>query len=141
MKDISTPINKVDNDEKMSGKAKYVADIKMEGMLYAFTVRSSIVKGRIVSITYPKIPDGYFVVDHRDILGKNIVKVIYEDMPVFTKNEITYLYEPISLLVGPDKEVLSTLVNKKEIIYEEEEPVFDWVDSVINYHFEKGKGF
>ncbi|MDY0139382.1 MAG: hypothetical protein RBR50_06775, partial [Candidatus Izemoplasmatales bacterium] len=76
MKDISTPINKVDNDEKMSGKAKYVADIKMEGMLYAFTVRSSIVKGRIVSITYPKIPDGYFVVDHRDILGKNIVKVI-----------------------------------------------------------------
>jgi len=141
LKDISTPINKVDNDEKMSGKAKYVADIKMEGMLYAFTVRSSIVKGRIVSITYPKIPDGYFVVDHRDILGKNIVKVIYEDMPVFTKNEITYLYEPISLLVGPDKEILSTLVNQIEIIYEEEEPVFDWVDSVIHYHFEKGKGF
>ena len=140
MNDISIPINKVDNDDKCSGKAKYVADYKFEGMLYAFTVRSSIAKGNILKIEYPELPEGYFVVDYRDVPGKNIVKVIFDDMPVFTAREITYLYEPIALIVGPKKEVLSELVKNVKITYEEKEPLFEWKDSVIHYHFDKGEG-
>jgi CO/xanthine dehydrogenase Mo-binding subunit len=140
MKDISTSINKVDNEEKISGQAKYVADIKPEGMLYAFTVRAKIVKGKILNIEYPLLPEGYFVVDYRDIPGQNIVKVIFNDMPVFTEKEITYLYEPIALLVGPDKNVLSKLIEGVHIVYQEEEPLFDWIDSVVHYHFDKGEG-
>ncbi|MDT8336194.1 MAG: xanthine dehydrogenase family protein molybdopterin-binding subunit [Candidatus Izemoplasmatales bacterium] len=140
MKDISTSINKVDNDEKTSGQAKYVADIKLEGMLYAFTVRAKIVKGKILNIEYPLLPEGYFVVDYRDIPGQNIVKVIFNDMPVFTEKEITYLYEPIALLIGPDKNVLSKLIEAVHIVYQEDEPLFDWTDSVVHYHFDKGEG-
>lgn len=140
MKDISTSINKVDNDEKISGQAKYVADIKLDGMLYAFTVRAKIVKGKILNVEYPFLPEGYFVVDYKDIPGKNIVKVIYDDMPVFTEKEITYLYEPIALLVGPDKNVLSKLLDEVHIVYQEEEPLFEWKDSVVHYQFEKGEG-
>ncbi len=140
MKDISIPINKVDNEDKCSGKAMYVADYKIEGMLYAFTVRSSIAKGEILKIEYPVLPEGYFIVDHRDVPGKNIVKVIYDDMPVFTSGKITYLYEPISLIVGPKKEVLNDLLKQVKISYQEEEPAFDWTDSVVHYHFDKGDG-
>lgn len=141
MKDISIPINKVDNEEKASGKAKYIADFKINDMLYAFTLRSSISKGEIVNIEYPLLPEGYFVVDYKDIPGKNIVKVIFEDMPIFTEKKITYLYEPISLLIGPDKNVLTDLISRVKIEYKIEKPVFDWVDSVIHYHFDKGEGF
>jgi len=140
LKDISISINKVDNEDKCSGKAKYVADYKLDGMLYAFTVRSSISKGNILTIEYPELPEGYFVVDHKDVTGKNIVKVIFDDMPVFTTGEITYLYEPISLIIGPEKEVLTDLVKRVKISYQEEEPLFDWTDSVIRYHFDKGEG-
>lgn len=141
LKDISIPINKVDNEEKASGKAKYIADFKISDMLYAFTLRSSISKGEILNIEYPLLPEGYFVVDYKDIPGKNIVKVIFEDMPIFTEKKITYLYEPISLLIGPDKNVLSDLISRVKIEYKIEEAVFDWVDSVIHYHFDKGEGF
>ena len=140
LKDISKSINRVDNDEKASGQAKYVADIKYEGMLYAITVRSSIVKGEIINIKYPNLPEGYYVVDYKDIPGKNIVKVIFSDMPVFTEKTISYLYEPIALLVGPDKEVLNKLLKQVSIDYKEDEGVFDWVDSVIHYSFDKGDG-
>ena len=140
MKDISIPINKVDNDEKTSGKALYTADIKMEGMLYAFTLRAAISHGEIKDITYPDLPEGYFIVDHRDVPGKNIVKVIFNDMPIFTDKKITYLYEPIALVIGPDKNILSKIIDEIKITYKEEKPVFDWIDSVINYHFDKGEG-
>ncbi|MDY0024153.1 MAG: hypothetical protein RBR66_04390, partial [Candidatus Izemoplasmatales bacterium] len=140
MKDISIPINKVDNDEKTSGKALYTADIKMEGMLYAFTLRAAISHGEIKDITYPDLPEGYFIVDHKDVPGKNIVKVIFNDMPIFTDKKITYLYEPIALVIGPDKNILSKIIDEIKITYKEEKPVFDWVDSVINYHFDKGEG-
>jgi len=141
MKDISLSINKVDNDEKISGKAKYVADIKMEGMLHALTLRATIAKGEIVEIIYPKMPEGYFVVDYKDIPGKNVVKVIFDDMPIFTTGKITYLYEPIALLVGPDKHLVNELLKQVKVTYKEEKPLFDWVDSVIHYEFKKGEGF
>lgn len=140
MNDISKSINKVDNDEKIAGKAIYVADIKMAGMLYAVTLRSSVVKGKITKIDYPVFPDGYYLVDYRDIPGENIVKVIFSDMPVFTDKQISYLYEPIALFVGPDKQMLTDLLQKTKIEYQIEEPVFDWKDSVINYNFTKGEG-
>ncbi|MDD3712638.1 MAG: xanthine dehydrogenase family protein molybdopterin-binding subunit [Candidatus Izemoplasmatales bacterium] len=141
MKDISQSINKVDNDEKISGKAKYVADIKMEGMLHALTLRATIAKGEIVEIIYPKLPEGYFVVDYKDIPGKNIVKVIFDDMPIFTTGKITYLHEPIALLIGPDKFLVNELLKQVKVTYKEEKPLFDWVDSVIHYEFKKGEGF
>lgn len=140
MKDISKSINKVDNDIKMSGHANYVADMTMDHMLYAMTLRSPIAKGYIKKIRYPELPEGYYIVDHRDVQGKNIVKVIFEDWPVFTEKALTYFGEPISLVVGPDKEVIVQIMDQIQVDYVEETPVFEWKDSVINYHFDKGDG-
>ncbi|QWC00546.1 xanthine dehydrogenase family protein molybdopterin-binding subunit [Mycoplasmatota bacterium] len=140
MKDISKSINKVDNDEKISGSAKYIADFVMDGMLYAMTKRSTISKGEIVKIDYPQLPDGYYIINHKDVQGKNVIKVIFEDWPVFTDKKISYLYEPIMLVIGPDKNILTQLLDSIQITYKEETPLFDWTDSVIDYHFDKGKG-
>ncbi len=140
MKDISIGINKVDNEDKISGKAIYVADIKMDGLLYAMTKRSSITKGKIINIKYPKLPENYYIIDYRNVQGKNVVKVIFQDMPIFTEGNISYLYEPICLVIGPDKTVVDHLLKAIEIEYQEEEPLFSWTDSVIHYHFDKGIG-
>lgn len=140
MKDISKSIYKVDNDEKMSGSAKYVADIHMDDMLYARTLRSSISKGKILNINMPDLPKGYHVISHKDIPGKNVVKVIYEDWQVFTDGNISYFGEPILLVIGPDRQVLSDLIETIDVEYMEENPNYEWNDSVIHYHFDKGKG-
>ena len=80
MSDISCSVRKVDSLEKMSGQAKYVSDIKMDGMLFAKTVRATISKGKIIDIKLPKLPEGYFMVDYKDIPGRNFVKIIFEEI-------------------------------------------------------------
>lgn len=138
MKNISTSIKKVDSDEKSTGKALYTSDYKMEDMLYAKTVRSKHPKAKIISRKYPTLEAGYFIIDYKDIPGKNFVKIIFEDMPVFAVDEVTYYQEPIALVVGPDKEVVQDITNSIEIIYEVLEPNYEFTNSVIDYTFEKG---
>ncbi len=140
MKDISKSIKKTDSNEKISGSATYVADIKLDGMLHAVSLRSSIAKGKIKEIKFPEIPKDYYIVSHKDIPGKNIVKIIFEDQKIFPVDSITYRYEPILLVVGPDKQKVVDIINQTKVEYIEENPVFDWVNSAIDYHFEKGVG-
>lgn len=138
MKDISKSVLKVDNDEKSKGSAIYVGDITIPGMYYAKTVRSTIPKGMIKKITLPKMPDNYTVVDYKDIPGKNFVKIIFEDQLIFAEDKVTYYGEPILLIVGPEKLVIAELVKQIVIEYIEETPVYDYVNSAINYNFKKG---
>ncbi|MGS0972278.1 MAG: xanthine dehydrogenase family protein molybdopterin-binding subunit [Candidatus Izemoplasmataceae bacterium] len=138
MKDISKSINKVDNEEKISGKAKYVSDYYDVDYLYAKTVRSIHPKAIIKHIDKPELPDGYYYVDYQDIPGKNFVKIIFEDMPVFAEKEVNYVGEPIMLIVGKDKEVIQDIERNIKIDYEVLTPVFAYKDSAIHYHFHKG---
>ncbi len=140
MKDISKSIYKTDSEDKISGQAKYVADIKIDGMLHAVTLRSTIACGEIKNIKIPELPEGYHTVSSKDVQGKNVVKIIFDDMPVFTEKKITYLHEPIMFVVGPDKGKVMDILSEIVVEYIVEEPVFEWKNSAINYHFEKGEG-
>ncbi|MCR5332888.1 MAG: xanthine dehydrogenase family protein molybdopterin-binding subunit [Bacilli bacterium] len=132
----STP--KVDQGIKVRGEAKYTDDIVMPGMLFAKTVRSSIAHGEILSIQKPKLPEGYYWVDHKDIKGENVVNIIFSDWPVFAEKKVNFIGEPIALIVGPNKGELDRLVNEVKIEYKEETPVFDFTESYIHKAFTKG---
>ncbi|HOJ45190.1 MAG TPA: xanthine dehydrogenase family protein molybdopterin-binding subunit [Bacilli bacterium] len=138
MFDKSKSSPKIDHDEKCSGSARYVSDIQIDGMLFAKTVRSPITKGIIRSIAIPALPDGYYIVDHHDILSQNFVKMIYKDWPVFAVDEVNYIGEPIMLVVGPDKAVLETIIANIKIGYEETEPTFGFTKSAVTKGFKKG---
>jgi len=138
MADISVSVNKVDNDEKVSGRALYVNDFLDKDYLYAKTIRSKHAKAVIKSITKPKLPKGYYYVDYHDIPGKNFVKIITEDMPVFVESEINYYGEPIMLVVGPDNNVIKKIEAEIVVEYDILEPLFEYKNSVIHYHFTKG---
>lgn len=139
MPDISKSINKVDSEEKIKGEAKFIDDFKFEGMLYAKTLRSTVTRGRIIKKNYPNLPEGYYIIDAEDIPGENYVKMIYEDMPVFSKSEVNYYGEPIALVIGEDQEIIQKILSAIHIEYEQLEPVYDMRDSVIAYHFDKGE--
>jgi CO/xanthine dehydrogenase Mo-binding subunit len=138
--DISKSIYKTDGDEKISGQAKYIADIKVDGMLHAVTLRSKIAKGRIKNIVLPDLPEGYFSVSAKDLPGKNSVKIIFDDQKIFADKEVTYIDEPIMLIVGEDKQKVIDIINNTEVEYEELEPNYEWNNSAIHYHFDKGEG-
>ena len=140
MSDISKPIIKVDSDEKATGKAVFIDDMVPEGVLYARTLRSPIAKGKILQRRYPQLPDGYHIIDHQDIPGENFIKIIMNDWPIFAADRVNHIGEPILLVVGKDKGVILEILEKIEMDYEEETPVFDYKDSVIHYDYSKGQG-
>ncbi|QMS84403.1 xanthine dehydrogenase family protein molybdopterin-binding subunit [Candidatus Xianfuyuplasma coldseepsis] len=138
MKDISTSIEKVDAHVKSSGATPYISDLHIDGMLHAKTVRSPHPKAQIVSRQYPSLPDGYYIIDHTDIPGVNFIKIIFEDWPVFAVDQVEHYMEPIALVIGPDKDIVADLVEHVQIEYEPLTPEFDFTNSVIHYHFDKG---
>jgi len=132
----STP--KIDFPEKIRGEAKFTDDFVLPGMLYAQTVRSTIAKGKIKEIKLPELPEGYYWISAKDIPGENVVNIIFSDWPIFADKEVNYVGEAIGLFVGENKEVLHKLCQQISVIYEEEKPVYDLVNSYIHKEFKKG---
>ena len=129
---------KIDNEDKMAGKAIFTDDIVYQNALYVVFVRSTISKGKILKIDVPTLPDGYYYVDAKDIVKENVVSIIFSDWPVFADGVVNYYGETIGLIAGPDKQMVLDLVKKVVITYEEETPNFELKESVFHKHFAKG---
>ena len=141
METISHSVKKRDHDDKISGEAMYVDDLVMDGMLYGKMLRSTKARARIRKITYPKLPEGYFVVDKDDVPGENKIHVVLEDMPVFPVDTVEYIGDVISMIVGPDKKGIDHIIDETVVDYDELEPVFDVMQSktsFFHHDFEKG---
>ncbi|MDC7223732.1 MAG: xanthine dehydrogenase family protein molybdopterin-binding subunit [Spirochaetales bacterium] len=128
--DFSRPLLKVDNEEKISGKASYLDDKDFGEIYHILTVRSTVCKGRIKKITLPPRSQEVHVVDFRDIPGENFVQILVEDWPVLAEDRVAYLGEPILLLAGPDKAVLEEFRRAVTVEYDREEPLLTLDEAV-----------
>jgi CO/xanthine dehydrogenase Mo-binding subunit len=96
-------------------------------------VRSTIVRGRIKSITYsPSIDWSEFtIVTAADIPGKNTIIHLTEDHPCLAVEQINHPAEPILLLAHPEKAALLAAMAGIHIEYEELPGVFTIEDSEL----------
>lgn len=137
---ISRAAERKDHRLKMSGRAEYVADMEMEGMLRGAFVRSSLAHGRILSLKVPPLPGGYFLVEGRDLYD-NHLQVITDEQPVFATEEVNYIGEAILMIVGPDLSVARELCRQVEVTYEELPPVLSLEEAgaeAARYGYGKG---
>lgn len=118
---------------KVTGRAQYVDDITLPGMWHGATVRSTIARGRITSVTFdPAIDWSQFtVVTAADIPGENCIVHLTKDHPCLATEFINHPAEPILLLAHPDKAVLHAAVEAVRITYEEFPGVFTIEDSEL----------
>jgi len=141
MEDISRPIKKKDHDSKISGSALYVDDLEMEGILHGKLLHSSKAKARIMNISVPELPEGYYVVDKNDVSGENSVHVVQDDTPVYAKDTVEYVGEPILMVIGPEVKEVERILYEIVVEYEELVPILDMQKSdtvFFNYNYEKG---
>jgi CO/xanthine dehydrogenase Mo-binding subunit len=123
MSSVGTSVARKDGIGKATGGARYADDLVFPGMLFGRTVRSTIPRGRIRSISLNFDPAGFTVVDYRDVPHRNVVALIADDQPFLVEREIRHLGEPILLLAHADREQL--LAANVAIEYDEEVPLFD----------------
>src|ERR1700738_4017028 len=116
----SSPIRK-EGAAKVLGQAKYVDDLSLPGMWFGATVRSTIPRGRIVSIAFdPAIPwDEFTIVTAADIHGENTILLPPRPPPAPAPTFLHPPDEPILLLAHADRAVLPAAVAAVHITYEE----------------------
>ncbi|HOA15522.1 MAG TPA: xanthine dehydrogenase family protein molybdopterin-binding subunit [Bacillota bacterium] len=120
---MTESVRRTDFDDKVEGRALYCADIALPGMLFAKTFRSTSPRARILSVHTPSLPDGYFIVDHGDVPGSNIVPNSIPDQPFFATGRVNYIGEPILLVVGPDRQAISSIMEGISVDYAPEKPI------------------
>lgn len=127
--EISAPVRKVDSREKSAGEARYIADMPFAGLLHARTVRSTHARARILAVCVPTLPEGYFAFGAQDVPGKNLVSTVANDEPVFADGAVSYIGQPVLLLVGPERKTVWELARQVEIDYADIAPILTFEDA------------
>ena len=106
--------------DKLLGRARYVDDIEREGMWYGTTIRSTIPRGKIRSITFDESVDWseFAVVTAADVPGDNHIQLIVADQPCLAEGEVNHCDEAIVLLAHPDKHKLRKAAEGVRVEYE-----------------------
>jgi len=132
----------------VTGCARYTDDITVPGAWYGRTIRSTIARGAIRSITLDTAFDWarVVVVTADDIPGDNVVQLIRDDQPVLAPKggEIRHREEPILLLAAADRDTLEEATSHIRIEYDTAEPVFaldQATDVFSTVEISKGKAF
>ena len=110
----------------MTGRAHYVDDMTLPGMLHGATVRSKIPRGKIRKISFGSGVnwDEYVVVSAKDIPGRNCIALILDDQPCLADGAVNHAEEPILLLAHPDRHKLWKAVEAVSIEYDPLPAVF-----------------
>ncbi|HEY2954784.1 MAG TPA: xanthine dehydrogenase family protein molybdopterin-binding subunit [Candidatus Eisenbacteria bacterium] len=129
---VGVSVPKLESPDKVTGRALYVDDLRIPGVLHGRTVRSTIARGRIIGVERDPAFDwsGVTIVDHRDIPGDNVVALIEDDQPLLSAGEIRHAEEPVLLLAHEDPERAEAATRAVRIVCEPLEPVLTIEDSL-----------
>src|SRR5712692_1616132 len=143
---VGKPVPRKEGRKKVTGQALYVDDVTFPGMLHGVTVRSSVPRGRIKSISFDQPPataggsdrnvpwDEFTIVTAKDIrdlnLGENYVALILNDQPYLADEVTNHPEEAVVLLAHHDRYLLEEARRHVHIEYEELPAIFNLEDSL-----------
>ncbi|HEV8398458.1 MAG TPA: xanthine dehydrogenase family protein molybdopterin-binding subunit [Gemmatimonadales bacterium] len=132
---MGRPVPRREGGDKVTGRARYTDDLVVPGAWYGKTIRSTIPRGSVRSITFdpafdwPKV----VVVTAQDIPGDNVVQLIRDDQPALSAGEIRHREEPILLIAAADRDTVAAAQRAIRIEYDALEPVFDIEQATETY--------
>jgi CO/xanthine dehydrogenase Mo-binding subunit len=119
LKYVGQSVPRVDGIEKVTGKAKFLGDLVVPGMLYGKVLRSTYPHARILSIDTAKaeaLPGVAAVLTAADI---GDVVPTYNGRPVIAMNKVRYVGEPVAAVAASDAATAEEALSLIDIQYEE----------------------
>ncbi|HWH79009.1 MAG TPA: xanthine dehydrogenase family protein molybdopterin-binding subunit [Candidatus Binatus sp.] len=125
---VNHSIPRRDGRVKVTGKAQYVADLRLIGMAYAKVLRSPFAHAKIISIDKTKAeahPGVYCVVTGYDLDGLNpYFGHAVKDHPLLAIDKVRYAGEPVAAVVAIDERTAFEALELIDVKYEELKAVF-----------------
>lgn len=108
--------------EKVTGRAEYVTDLAVPGVLHGCVVRSPAVHARIVSIDTSAARSAVGVVDV--LIGDDVAAfgswgVVLKDRPIIAIDRVRYVGEPVAVVIAETIEIAENAAELVDIEYDE----------------------
>jgi CO/xanthine dehydrogenase Mo-binding subunit len=123
---------------KVTGRAEYVHNLRLPGMLYGKIFRSTVAHGRIkrIDVSSAQALAGVYKV----VTGPDIVKIISEpyygpafhDQPILALDKVRYVGEPVAVVLASDPHVAEEAAHLITAEYEELPAVYDEVEAMTS---------
>src|SRR4051794_26898623 len=123
---VGTRAQRLDAFDKVTGRARYVGDLSLPGMLYGKIVRSDRPHARIISIdtrAAEALP-GVEVVLTADHASGRFGEFI-KDQTVFAVDRVRYVGEPVAAIAAESEAIADLAASLIDVTYEDLPAVFD----------------
>ncbi|PKK40505.1 Xanthine dehydrogenase, molybdenum binding subunit [Clostridiaceae bacterium JG1575] len=118
--------HRVDAFAKVTGQARYPADLYKEGMLYGALLRSDRACARFTldDTQAQKSPGVRLILTAKDVPGLNHHGVLFKDHDVFCVDRVRRVGDPLAFVVADTREQAQAAVKKIQVTYEDTPGVY-----------------
>src|SRR5438128_496566 len=123
---------------KVTGRAEYVHNLRLPGMLYGRIFRSSVAHGRIrrLDVSAAQAVGGV----HRVVTAADLKEIVpdpyygpaFHDQPVLAVDKVRYVGEPVAVVLASDPHVAEETAHLIVAEYEELPAVYDEVEAMTS---------
>jgi CO/xanthine dehydrogenase Mo-binding subunit len=124
---VGRRIPRIEGPEKVTGSAKYAADVVLPGMLWGKTLRSPHPHARIVSIEVSRaqrLPGVHAVLTGRDI-PLTMVGRMFRDLPVLARDVVRFIGDRVAAVAAETPDIARHALELIRVDYEPLPAVFD----------------
>ncbi len=135
---VGRSVPRLEGQAKVTGRAEYVHNLRLPGMLYGKIVRSTLAHGRIVRIdvSAAQALEGVYRVvtidDIRKVVPNPFYGPAFHDQPILAAGKVHYVGEPIAVVLARDPHVADAAAQLVEAEYEELPAVYDEVEAMTS---------
>jgi CO/xanthine dehydrogenase Mo-binding subunit len=124
---VGQPIGRVDGRDKVSGEARYSADVSLPGMVWGKALRSPLPHARIRSIDTAAaraLPGVLAVLTARDLPDVLVGRRMF-DMPLLARDRVRFIGEKVAVVAALDPDIAEEALALIDVEYEDLAAVFD----------------
>ncbi|MBI3044979.1 MAG: xanthine dehydrogenase family protein molybdopterin-binding subunit [Betaproteobacteria bacterium] len=135
---VGRSIPRLEGRAKVTGRAEYVHNLRLPGMLYGKIARSTIAHGRIkrIDVAAAQAVEGV----HRVVTGADIRALIpdphygpaFHDQPILALDKVRYAGEPVAVVLASDPHVAEEAAGLVDVQYEALPAVYDEVEAMTS---------
>ena len=121
---VGNSVARVDGADKVTGRAKYVADLVVPGMIEGKFLRSPYAHARIRSIDTREaqaLPGVVAVLTSKDLddIGHYMGRGKNKDQPIIATDRVIYSGQPVAAVAALDRATAEEALNKIHVVYDE----------------------
>jgi CO/xanthine dehydrogenase Mo-binding subunit len=130
---IGKPGRRWDGEDKVTGAARYAADVHLPGTLFGKSLHSPYSHARIVRIDTSeakKLPGVHALITGEDVRTGALWGRAVKDIPPLAYDRVRYFGERLAAVAADDEDIAQQAIDLIEVEYEELEPALDMFEAM-----------